>query len=638
MIVVGRSILPVSNQARQKIPVLDSSKVIELPFPGHHLAHALSAYYCSPFKKSVVLVVDQMGSHIQTYPRIYEKHSIYFCDGTKIKTINKYFGTTDDLSLGLFYDYFTNGFEFAQSPFWGNAGKLMGLSAYGRQSSGFPDLIKTHNGNTVILKNDIYRFFKKLGLKIDETKGVINACVSGVTFKMSSLTTVGKNLAYKAQEELEKSLLSILDYSYKKTRCENLCLAGGVALNSSANGKILKHSKFKNVFIQPASMDDGTAIGLAFYGWHHVYRKKKRFVLKTAYLGRNYDEDDLLQCLKDRPFNLAKKYFKKCKNIARRAGLHLAKGKTLGWFQGASEFGPRALGHRSIIADPRNAGFKDTLNKIKGRELFRPFAASILLEECRNYFDLDTPSPFMLIVAKAKENQISKIPAVMHVDGTSRVQTVTKADNDKFYDLINEFKKITGIPLVLNTSFNSQNEPLAETPKDALEAFLKMKLDYLVIGNYILERKSIPKSKLEKLIRFSSKENKKIIADIATAEKISDYKEEDFKKLLDLKLSKAITYKNMRRYAEAIRDFKELMKQNRDMPAIKNGDIFQFLGESYLSLKRYKQAIEELKKAEKINPKSTQVKSFLIECYRNTHQRKKIDEQLVAVLKSARGN
>ena len=637
LIVVGRSIHSPLSQARQKIPIVDYKKIIEIPFPGHHLSHALSAYYCSPFNKSAVLVVDQMGSHIQKNPKIYEKHSIYYCAGTDIKVVNKYFGTDDDLSLGLFYDYFTNGFEFVKSrSLWGNAGKLMGLSAYGKKTDSFLELIKTNQGNTIILKNNIYRFFKKIGLEINNNKLNLNGCVGGIIFKMQSSTEVGRNLAYKAQEELEQALLRIVDYTYQKTRCENLCLAGGVALNCVAIGKIIKHSRFKNVFVQPGGMDDGTSIGLAFFGWNHIYKKQKRFVLKNAYLGIAYDWPDLLACLKEEPFSFLKKYFKKQKNMSCLVASLIAKGRIVGWFQGGSEFGPRALGHRSIIADPRVEAFKEILNNKKGRETFRPFAASVLLEACNEYFDLDIPSPFMLFAAKAKNDQKHKIPAVVHVDGTTRIQTVTKEDNDNLYYLIREFQKITGIPLVLNTSFNAKDEPLVETPKDALRSFFKMELDCLVINDYILERERIPEHRIQEIAKAINCDLTKICTfkkNLNNAENISNYTDKELKQMVDLKLLRAEYYTNMQLYLKAIQEYQEVVTQNPDMPKIKNGDIFVSLGKIYLSLGQPKKAINEFKKKEELEPKNTQIKMLLAHCYNALGQTERLNKSIDAVVK-----
>ena len=455
---------------------------------------------------------------------------------------------------------------------WGNAGKLMGLSAYGKKVASFPDLIKVRGGDTIILKNGIYSFFKQLGLKPDNIKSSLNGCVRAVIFRMLSGSPIGKDLAYKAQEELESAMLRITGYIHEKTGCENLCLAGGVALNCVANGKIVRNSGFKNIFVQPGGMDDGTSIGLAFYGWHQVLKKQKRFVLKNAFLGVPYGNSDLLSFLEQRPYDRLKKYFRKHPDTSRLAASLVAAGKTVAWFQGASEFGPRALGHRSILADPRREEFKVILNDKKGREQFRPFAASVLAEKCAQYFDLDVPSPFMLIAAPVKESQRRAIPAVVHVDGTTRIQTVTEEGNRAFYCLIKEFRKLTGLPLVLNTSFNAKNEPLVETPAEAVRSFFAMGLDCLVINDYVLERAKVPAG----VVRdaglgegFGAKNNRLSWKAISKAHHLRAYTKNERKELIDLRVLKAHYYTEQRQYAKALREYKDLMALNPDIPELK---------------------------------------------------------------------
>ena len=252
-----------------------------------------------------------------------------------------------------------------------------------------------------------------------------------------------------------------------------------------ANKKVLDNSPFENIFVQPAACDTGIALGCALYGAHMLNGEppgKHRF--KNAYLGKPYNEEEILAALN----STANIKFRKEPHMARKAAELLAEGKILGWFEGGGEIGPRALGHRSIICDPSKPGMKDILNaRVKHREAFRPFAPSVLKEHVSDYFDLTCESPYMLLIAKVKEDKQKTVPSITHVDGTARVQTVTREDNGRFCELIEEFYKITGIPVILNTSFNIAGEPIVETPADAMKCFMSTEMDFLVIEDYLIE-------------------------------------------------------------------------------------------------------------------------------------------------------
>lgn len=282
----------------------------------------------------------------------------------------------------------------------------------------------------------------------------------------------------------------------EKTGKRKLCYAGGVALNCTANYKLLQKRVIDDIFILPAASDKGQAIGNALYGFYKLEGYIPRKPLRKDYFGKEYSEEEILSVLK-RERGYIEKYIptrrefvvEKQSSIINTVAELLIKGKIVGWFQGKSELGPRALGHRSILCDPRKAEMRDILNKkIKHREWFRPFAPSCLLENVSEYFEFSKPSPYMLLAIPVKSPQKYKIPAVLHKDGTSRIQTVTKEDNDKFYELIKKFYELTGIPMVLNTSFNSQ-EPIVETPENALSTFLKTEMDYLAIGDFLVWKK-----------------------------------------------------------------------------------------------------------------------------------------------------
>jgi carbamoyltransferase len=302
-----------------------------------------------------------------------------------------------------------------------------------------------------------------------------------------------KNIAASLQKRYEEVCFHILNYVHEKTGSRNLALAGGCAMNSLANGKLFHNTPFREVYIQPAAGDAGGAIGAAFYIWNQVLGKGRSFVLEKSYLGPEFSDETIRDTLSanseelksqgctieeiDEPETL-------CRNTAR----DISEGKVIGWFQGRMEWGPRALGNRSIICDPRRANMKEILNlKIKRRESFRPFAPSIHLNATDEYFEINYPDPFMLKVYKIRPEKRSVIPAVTHVDGTGRLQTVRREDNPRYWQLIEEFRKITGIPVVLNTSFN-ENEPIVCRPEEALDCFLRTKMDILVINNYVISR------------------------------------------------------------------------------------------------------------------------------------------------------
>jgi carbamoyltransferase len=296
------------------------------------------------------------------------------------------------------------------------------------------------------------------------------------------------NLAAQAQYEIERVVTKAAKYLFAKTESPNLCLAGGVALNSVMNKIILDKTKFKNIFILPGAGDSGVQLGGAIYAYYHFSGRKEKlpYYMDRAYLGVNYSDRHIRRILKKYARHLV---FRKEKNIEKFCAQLLAQNKFIGWFQGKSEFGPRALGNRSILANPKGAKTKDYLNeRIKHRESFRPFAPSILEEKCSEYFNLKTPSPFMLFVADVKKNKKREIPAVIHVDNTARVQTVNINQNPRYYKVIQNFYKITGTPVVLNTSFNLNGEPIVETPEDAVLCFLKSKIDALLISNFLVTK------------------------------------------------------------------------------------------------------------------------------------------------------
>jgi len=307
-----------------------------------------------------------------------------------------------------------------------------------------------------------------------------------------------KNAAFFVQDRTEKVILDLVRRLYEKHQIKNLCLSGGVFLNSIINKKILDETPIENVFVPPCCDDTGQPFGNALYGYTTHFGNPFSIKMEHAYLGRDYGEDEILDVLQKKQEKYALPYetkscdfeFQKSANVAEEAAQRLSEGKLIGWFQGASEVGPRALGHRSILTAPFPAEMKEILNaRIKHREGFRPFAPAILEERVAEYFDLDRPSPFMLLIAEGKENQRESIPAVLHVDSTARVQTVRKEWEGNFHELVSAFERLTGVPVVLNTSFNDSGEPIVENPRDALNMFCRSELDYLFIGDYVVWKK-----------------------------------------------------------------------------------------------------------------------------------------------------
>ncbi|PHM64012.1 carbamoyltransferase [Xenorhabdus stockiae] len=349
-----------------------------------------------------------------------------------------------------------------------NEGKLMGLAPYGK-SGRFPEELFLIEDARVKINYDL---IEDLGIKNTNIKDDFQYCA---------------DLAKWVQEQTEKALFYILNSYHKMYASDNLCYAGGLALNAVANGKIIKNTPFKNVYIQPAAGDNGLAIGACYYGWMKVLNKEKVLFNGNPYFGIKYDESksSLRKYLND---NYA---ITKPDNLDEVVAKHISKGKVVGCFRNGSEFGPRALGNRSILADPRRKEMLDYINiEIKNREEFRPFAPSILKDRYLDFFRPgNEDSDYMIKVSQVIPEKSEQISAVVHVDGSARVQTVTRELNRDYYNLINEFYKLTGIPILLNTSFNGKDTPIVETPEDAINFYKESKLDFLIINNYLIYRK-----------------------------------------------------------------------------------------------------------------------------------------------------
>ena len=471
-------------------------------FSEHHLSHAASAYYPSKFNEAIILTADGVGEWATT--------SVAIAKNEKIEIVKEIFFPH---SLGLLYSSFTYycGFKVNSGEY-----KLMGLAPYGEPK--YEKLIKK---KLIDIKNDgSFRLNQKY----------FNYCVGLTMINKNFENLFGKksrnpeidnieqfhmDIASSIQKVTEDIILLMCKSLKKEFQIKNLCLAGGVALNCVANGKLIEKKIFKNLWIQPAAGDAGGSLGAALAFWHLELKKKRNLKnehsqdeMKGSYLGPEYSEEEIIKDLNDLRANFE---IIEENELLKKVALDISKNKVVGWFQGRMEFGPRALGNRSILADPRSPKMQRNLNlKIKFRESFRPFAPSILYEDLNYYFDTMVRSPYMLIVLKLKKilrkkvninktnysllenlNQIrSDIPAVTHVDFSARVQTVHKELNQKYYKLINEFKKLTGTPIVVNTSFNIRGEPIVNTPSDAYRCFMGTDMDVLVIGNCYLKKEN----------------------------------------------------------------------------------------------------------------------------------------------------
>ncbi|MBE5967428.1 MAG: hypothetical protein E7255_10800 [Lachnospiraceae bacterium] len=457
-------------------------KDIRIVRVSHHLAHAASTFFCSPFEEAAIVVVDGGGGRRKNKlsgEYEYERQSFYLGTNNNIELLHTTWSNKKEI-WGL------GGAYAAHQQILGlEAGKVMGLAPYGKGEL-YNDfkIFKRLSDIDVLIYDTIIYDDNLENFNINKNNNIYNLLRD---WDDNPLDQKWADMAYKIQSEIEEEMIYLCNELYRKTSVENLCIAGGVGLNSVANKKILDNTPFKNIFIQPAADDGGIGFGCALYGYHTVLGHTRDYVMTNAYLGKIYSEDIIINTLNSYKNKIIWTY---SNNIISTTAKYIADGLIIGWFQGASEYGPRALGNRSIICDPRSINLKNKINlKIKGREFWRPLAPSIMLEYVNDFFDIKEESPFMLLVANAKIDKLDVIPAVIHVDNTARVQTINRDQNKVYYDLINEFYKLTGIPLILNTSFNLNNEPIVETPEDAVDTFIRAKqMDILVIHNYIITR------------------------------------------------------------------------------------------------------------------------------------------------------
>ena len=444
----------------------------EILYFDHHLSHAASAFYFSGFNESALLTVDGVGEWATTTYGVGIKEKVSLFEEVHFPD-----------SIGLLYSTITSylGFLVNNGEY-----KVMGLAPYGKPTyvDAIKKLIESKPGGQFELNMEYFDFIKGNRMY---TEKLFELFGRPARLRDTELEQFHADVAKSTQEVLETILIEKASYLHDKTGFENLCMAGGVALNCVANGKILKGTKFKNLFVQPAANDAGGALGAAALAYVSVTGSRpNNDRLKNVYLGPSYRNEEIAQLLDGTKFGY-KTFNPDQSDLFTETAKRLSEGKVIGWFQGRMEFGPRSLGARSILADPRVPEMKDRINAmVKKREGFRPFAPVALLEKASEHFDIDHQSPFMLETCQVI-SEIS-LPAITHIDGSARLQTVTKEANGPIYNLIRAFDQITGCPILLNTSFNVKGEPIVCTPEDALKCFIHADIDCLVMGNTIIDR------------------------------------------------------------------------------------------------------------------------------------------------------
>lgn len=446
----------------------------------HHLSHAASCFFVSPFEEAAIVTLDGVGEWQTSTICIGEKNSIRI-----LKEINF------PHSLGLLYSTMTAhlGFKVNNDEY-----KVMGLAAYGKPTylEGLKKIIDVKEDGSYALNMEYFSYHHATRMpskKFEELFGTRRLPESAVEERH-------KDLAASLQAMLEEIVLKICRYAHALTGKENICLAGGVALNSVANGKILKNTPFKNIYIQPQASDGGGSLGAASYAYHGILKQPRNYVQKTAYLGPEFSSQEIKEYLDAN--NIRYEEISEEKKLLEKVARLIYENNVIGWFSGRMEWGPRALGARSILSNPTNPEMQNILNlKVKHREPFRPFAPVVCLEDTQSFFESDSPVPypadFMLMVYPIHTHQQSRIPAVTHADGSGRLQTIRKEQHPRYYGLIQEFKKFSNVPILINTSFNIRGEPIVSSPHDAYRCMMGTGIDYLVLENFIVKRSDNPK-------------------------------------------------------------------------------------------------------------------------------------------------
>jgi carbamoyltransferase len=470
-----------------------SNKVVNI---SHHLAHAYSGFAACPFDEGVVMVVDGVGGYradvmeevppgSDTVPLARESESYYRFSGSQLEPIKKVWlePTRGFLSdefyhmpgLGAVYSRVST-YVFGD---WNKCGELMGLAPYGRPNAVKP-FLELENGE-----------LKVTPWPAEYDQPWLVETPTERKWEASPSMKHWEDLAWQIQDDTERVLLARAKWLRETTGAKNLCIAGGVGLNCVANGVLARESGFENVWIQPAAGDDGIAIGCAYYGHLAVQKQPRAHVIRHAFFGKPYHDQEIKDAASKRMVRMVSNAVVS-PDVCKETAKILADGKIIGWFQGRSEFGPRALGNRSILADPRTPEMKDILNsRVKHRQPFRPFAPIVLKERADEIFLGPGDSPYMLMAKHVAPEWKDKIPAIVHVDGTARVQTVDEETNPILYRLLKEFDALTGVPVLVNTSFNIKGEPIVETPQDAIECFLGTGIDYLILHDTVMSKKAV---------------------------------------------------------------------------------------------------------------------------------------------------
>ena len=475
------------------VPLADALSVpgASLPrihFVEHHPSHLASTFFVSPFDDAAICAIDGFGDFLST--------STALGKGNSFDVLAR---VSYPHSLGVFYTAVT---QYLGFPNYGDEFKVMGLAPYGAPDhvAELRKLLTLKSGGAFELNRTYFRHWDE-GVEMEWEGGVptmgrlftpeLERLLGPARQKDEPLTSRHENLARSLQAVYEECAFHVLNALYERTRNPRLCLAGGCAMNSVANGKIRENTPFTDVYVQPASSDNGTALGAAYYAWNQVLGKPRGFVMEHGYWGTEYPEADvtpLVERRNDAEWSYSSVRYADEAGLCKAAAQLIADGKVVGWYQGRMEWGARALGNRSILADARRADMRDIINlKIKFREKFRPFAPSILESALDEYFVGAVPDPFMQQVYPVRPEKRSILPAITHVDGSGRLQTVSARTNPRYHRLISEFASITGVPVVLNTSFN-ENEPIVDTPEQALDCFLRTRMDAIVVNNTVIER------------------------------------------------------------------------------------------------------------------------------------------------------
>jgi carbamoyltransferase len=460
----------------------------------HHSAHLASSYFASPFDDAAVCAIDGFGDFVST--------SVARGIGGRLDVVDRVYFPH---SLGLLYLAITQWLGF---PKYGDEFKVMGLAPYGepRYVDRVRQLVHLEAGGRFELDLSFFRHASE-GVAMtwsdgEPTLGTVftpklEALLGPARRVDEPLTAHHEAVAASVQQVFEEAAFHVLNAVYDRVRSPRLCLAGGCAMNSVANGKIRERTPFRELYVQPASGDNGTALGAALHTWHRLAPPAtRRFVMSHAYWGSEFSEEAIARAIADRQTDICRE---RCRShaiddaraLCEWTARHIAEGRIVGWFQGRMEWGARALGNRSILADPRRADMREIINtKIKFREKFRPFAPSVLVEALDEYFVGAVPDPFMIQVYPVRPDKRAIVPAVTHVDGSGRLQTVDRAANPLYWMLIDQFRQLTGVPMLLNTSFN-ENEPIVLKPGEALDCFLRTRMDVLVMGPHVLVKDDI---------------------------------------------------------------------------------------------------------------------------------------------------